>query len=108
VLTHIDAYFPTPAEEKGAKLPSIFDIKKERISREEINRTVLEITNLTSIYLLMVILSSLVADVGVLNNNVALIIAAMIIALLLGPGIGLSYGLVMGDRNFVWIALKTS
>jgi uncharacterized hydrophobic protein (TIGR00341 family) len=65
-------------------------------------------TNLNSIYLLMVILSTLVAAVGVLNNNVALIIGAMIIAPLMGPGIGLSYGIIMGDRDLVFVALKSS
>ncbi len=104
----VEAYFPLPVEDKKLKFPSIFDIKKERVTREEIYNSVVEMTSLNSVYLLMVILSSLVAAVGVLNNNVAIIIASMIIAPLLGPGIGLSYGLVMGDRNLVSMALKTS
>ena len=101
-------YLPAPIAEKNEKLSSIYDIKSERISSEEIYRYILGMTRLNSIYLLMVILSSLVAAIGVLNNNVALIIGAMIIAPLMGPGIGLSYGIVMGDKNLVFMALKST
>ena len=86
IVPHIDVYLPVPVAEKKKK-SSIYDIKKERISREEIYKYINGMTNLNSIYLLMVILSSLVAAVGVLNNNVALIIGAMIIAPLMGPAI---------------------
>jgi len=107
LVQHIDVYLPAPVAKKKEK-SSIYDIKKERISREEIYRYIIGMTNLNSIYLLMVILSTLVAAVGVLNNNVALIIGAMIIAPLMGPGIGLSYGIIMGDRDLVFVALKSS
>jgi len=108
LVQNIDVYLPEPVAKKKEKFSSIYDIKKERISREEIYRYINGMTNLNSIYLLMVILSSLVAAVGVLNNNVALIIGAMIIAPLMGPAIGLSYGIIMGDRNLVFMALKSS
>jgi uncharacterized hydrophobic protein (TIGR00341 family) len=108
ILQHIDVYLPTPITKKNEKLSSLYDIKSERISRAEIYRYILGMTKINSIYLLMVILSSLVAAVGVLNNNVALIIGAMIIAPLMGPGIGLSYGIVMGDKNLVFMAMKST
>ena len=108
VLLHVYAYLPRPADNKEDKRPSIYDIKNERISREEIYNNVIGMTTLNSTYLLMVILSSLVASIGVLNNNVAIIIASMIIAPLLGPGIGLSYGLINGDRKLAIMAVKSS
>jgi uncharacterized membrane protein len=32
----------------------------------------------------------------------------MIIAPLISPGIGLSYGIIMGDKNLIFMALKSS
>jgi uncharacterized hydrophobic protein (TIGR00341 family) len=106
-LTPINAYFPRPEEEKKPTLFSITDLRKQRVTRDEIYDTVLEMTTLNSVFLLLVILASLVAAVGILNNNVPIIIASMIMTPLIGPGIGLSYGLVMGDRNLAFLALKT-
>lgn len=106
VLTPVD-YFPRPPEEKKRRFPSIFDIRKERVSREEIYSSIVEMTSLNSVYLWMAVLSSLIAAIGVLNNNVAIIIASMIIAPLLGPAIGLTYGIVMGDLSLARSALKT-
>ena len=107
IIKPIEAYLPYPEEDTNSKT-SAFNIKNEMISREEIYLNVLDMTSLNIIFILMAILSSLVAAVGVLNNNVAVIIAAMIVAPLLGPGIGLSFGLAMGDKKLVFMALKTS
>lgn len=55
----------------------------------------------------MVILSSFVASIGVLNNNVAVIIGAMVIAPLLGPNMGLSLATVLRDIELARVALKS-
>ncbi|HOI40767.1 MAG TPA: TIGR00341 family protein [Methanobacterium sp.] len=81
--------------------------KSERISREELYTNVRSISKPTRVYFVMVILSSLVASIGVLNNNVAVIIGAMVIAPLLGPNMGLSLATVLRDYDLALSALKS-
>ncbi len=109
-ISPVDTYLPLP-EEKNVNIKEFANLSKiheERVSREEIYTKIREMSSLNMVYLLMVILSSFVAAIGVMNNNVAIIIAAMIIAPLLGPNIGLSFTLVMGDQSLVYKTLKTS
>jgi len=82
-------------------------IAAERISREELYENVLSVSKPTKIYFIMVILSSFVASIGVLNNNVAVIIGAMVIAPLLGPNMGLSLATVLRDIDLARVAFKS-
>jgi uncharacterized hydrophobic protein (TIGR00341 family) len=53
-----------------------------------------------------VILSAIVAAIGLLENNVAVIIGAMVIAPLLGPNIAFSLGASLGEKELVIESLK--
>ena len=77
------------------------------ISREELYRQVEQGAQLNSNFILYVVLSSIVAAIGMLENNVAVIIGAMVIAPLLGPNIALSLGTSLGDRVLVGAALRS-
>jgi hypothetical protein len=59
--------------------------KAERISREELYANIQAMARLNRVYLGMVVLSTVVAAAGLLNNNVAVIIGAMVLALFLSP-----------------------
>ena len=48
-------------------------------------------------YVLLVVLSTIVAAVGLIKDNVAVIIGAMVIAPLLGPNLALGLGTALGD-----------
>jgi len=78
-----------------------------RISREELYHDVLEASRLSLVYTAMIVLSSILAAMGVLRGNIAVIIGAMVIAPLLGPNMALSLGTVLGDVALVRDALKT-
>jgi uncharacterized hydrophobic protein (TIGR00341 family) len=80
----------------------------ERISREELYQDLQEAAKATNIYLVMVVLSSIVAAIGVLNNNVAVIIGAMVIAPMLGPNVALSLATTLGDLPLAKSALRTN
>ena len=54
------------------------------------------------------VLSSIVASIGILNNNVAVIIGAMVIAPLLGPNVALSLATVLGDIDLALNGIKTT
>lgn len=93
----------SPAEDKAAEKK-----QKERISREELYEAVKDMARLTRVYLGMVMLSTIVAAVGLLNDNVAVIIGAMVIAPLLGPIIAQAMGTTLGDAALVRLALRTN
>ena len=81
--------------------------RKERISREELYDKVFSLSKPSNVFLVMMILSSFVASIGVLNNNVAVIIGAMVIAPLLGPNMGLSLATVLKDRDLARISITS-
>lgn len=62
---------------------------------------------LDSNYLILVALSTLVAAIGLLEDNVAVVIGAMVIAPLLGPNLALGLGSALGDTTLMRQALGT-
>ena len=90
----------TSDEEKKAK--------SKRISREELYSDIAYKTRLSNIYVFMIILSSIVAAIGVLGDNVAVIIGAMVIAPLLGPNVAFSLATILGDAKLARSALKAN
>jgi uncharacterized hydrophobic protein (TIGR00341 family) len=88
---------PSPEE----KLP-------ERISREELYEDIKDAARCSRVYLAMVVLSTIVAAIGLRQNSVAVIIGAMVIAPLLGPNMALALGTTLGDLSLLWRALRTS
>lgn len=65
-------------------------------------------TKLSKVYVAMVLLSSIVTAFGLLGNNVAVIIGAMVIAPLLGPNVALSLSTTLGDIALFRTALKAN
>ena len=75
------------------------------VSRQELIATLSSSTKLNSTYILMILLSVAVAIVGLINNNIAVVIAAMVIAPLLGPNITLALATSMVDFDLAWRAV---
>ncbi|MDH5388503.1 MAG: TIGR00341 family protein [Gammaproteobacteria bacterium] len=76
------------------------------ISREEIFSHVEKGAQLNQNFFVLVVLSSIVAGIGLLENNIAVIIGAMVIAPLLGPNIAFSLGSSLGETRLMWQSLK--
>ncbi|MES0327775.1 MAG: TIGR00341 family protein [Gammaproteobacteria bacterium] len=76
------------------------------ISREEIFSRVEKGAQLNQNFFVLVVLSSIVASIGLLENNIAVIIGAMVIAPLLGPNIAFSLGSSLGETRLMWQSLK--
>jgi len=85
--------------EKGRKDP-------RRISREELYEDLAEASKLTNLYLVMVALSTVVAAVGLIRGDIAIVIGAMVIAPLLGPNIALSLACTLGDPDLAKRSLR--
>ncbi len=98
----------TPPEQQQPQAEESPEKKITRISREELYADIAVTTRVSTIYVVMVVLSSLVAAIGLLQNNVAVIIGAMVIAPLLGPNVALSLATTLGDIALARSALKAN
>ncbi|MEZ5979722.1 MAG: TIGR00341 family protein [Planctomycetota bacterium] len=70
-----------------------------RISRDEIRAQLAQGAALDVTYLAMVLLSAVVAAIGLQRDNVAVIVGAMVIAPLLGPNMALAFATTTGDEE---------
>jgi uncharacterized hydrophobic protein (TIGR00341 family) len=105
IVSPVEAVLPKAVEKPEEKEQA----KKARrsVTREEIYSAVEVNAQLHRDYLLLVVLSSIVAAAGLLENNVAVIIGAMVIAPLLGPNIAFAFGTSLGDKELVLNSLTT-
>ena len=81
--------------------------KSSRITREELYNEINKGTRLDGTFLLLVVLSTIVAAIGLLEDNPAVIIGAMVIAPLLGPNLAFALGSALGDTQIMWHAFRT-
>jgi uncharacterized hydrophobic protein (TIGR00341 family) len=81
--------------------------KIERISREELYASISNSTEISRNFAVLLGLSTVVAALGLLQNNLAVIVGAMVISPLLGPNVALSLGTTLADTGLARRALKT-
>lgn len=74
---------------------------KNTTSREELYQSIERNARIDQNYILLVVLSTIVAAVGMLEDSIAVVIGAMVIAPLLGPNIALAFGTVLGDGKLM-------
>jgi len=101
LILEIDGYLPKSLKESEKKTSKITE------AREIIYTEMAKNTNININYLALVILSTIVVSIGLIENNVAVIIGAMVIAPLLGPNIALSFAAVTGDTKLMLSSVKT-
>ncbi len=105
VILAVEATLPRD-EPEAADVPE--EKSPERISREELYEDIKDAAQCTRVYLAMVVLSTIVAAVGLYYDSVAIIIGAMVIAPLLGPNMALSLGTTLGDLSLLRSAILTA
>ena len=110
LIIQLDTVLPKPSEpeeqlseeeEKSRKKAALMTTREEIIAQVEKD------TQLDNNFVLLVILSAIVAAIGLLENNIAVIVGAMVIAPLLGPNIAFSLGASLGEKQLVIDSLKT-
>lgn len=101
IVIPVDATLPLPKQSKQTK-------KSSTTSREALYNSVSKNAVLDSNFIVLVILSTLVAAIGLIKNNVAVVIGAMVIAPLLGPNLALGLGTALGDMELMRKSLKTN
>ncbi len=97
----------TDSQQAEAETPGEIKLRLGRISREELYADVAPGAELSATYFIMVFLSTIVAAIGLLFNDVAIIIGAMVIAPLLRPSIALALSVTLGDLNLIKQSIKT-
>lgn len=93
---------PEPEEEEAERYA------QTRRSRESLYTEVETGARLDSQFLLMVVFSTIVAAIGLIEDNVAVVIGAMVIAPLLGPNLALALATALGDRDLMGRALQSN
>lgn len=95
VILPVDAILPDPEPLNEKVKPATSALREELYI--EIERG----ARFDRIFVIMVLLSTVVAAIGLFNDNVAVIIAAMVIAPLLGPNMALAFGSALGDHELI-------
>ena len=88
--------------------PATEEKSPERIGREESYEDIKDAARLSRVYMAMVVLSTIVAAVGLYYNSVAIIIGAIVIAPLLGPNMAMSLATALDDLPLLRHALLTA
>lgn len=109
VMVSVEASLPriedTSEEEKEESEESIQGL---RVSREELYSDISHASELTRVYITLVILSTIVAALGVLRDSTAVVVGAMVIAPLLGPNVGLALSSTLADFKLGVESIKSN
>lgn len=110
VVLPVDATLPRAVSKPtdASEDTSVVEESSGRVSREELYEGIKSAAKCSHFYLLMVLLSTIVAIVGLYNNSVTIIIGAMLIAPLLKPNMALALGVTLGDLPLLKHAFLTS
>lgn len=103
VLLPVEASIPIPEKDEDAEKNQKNQKFKWRksLTREELFQEVSSGAEGDTLFYLMVFLSTIVAAIGIIQDNVAIVIAAMVIAPLLGPNLALAFGTALGDKPLI-------
>lgn len=117
VLMSVEAALPSPSreepEETDEEEEAIEEPAKEgphtgvgRLSTAELYQDVFEMSQTTRFYIGLIVLSTIVASMGMIAENTVVIVGAMVIAPLIGPNVGLALSTTLADlklaRESVW------
>lgn len=109
IVSPLEAIIPKPPEKKKEEEEKTEEEKTETasISREELYSTLSDKSRLSADYLILISLSAIVASIGVLRNDWAVVIGAMVIAPMIGPNMGLSLSTTLADPSLGKESIKT-
>lgn len=101
VVLPIEAHLPKPNDEEKQKDDSA------STARESLYQEVEKGARIDSNFFILVMLSTVVAAIGLVEDNIAVVIGAMVIAPLLGPNLALSLGTALGDADLIRKSIKS-
>jgi len=109
-LVLLDVEATLPRLEKKIEEPDDRPVKKDikLAMREALVEDASNNSRLNTDFIVLTILSAIVAAIGLNEDNIAVVIAAMVIAPLLGPVVGFSLGAALGSMSLMLKAGKTA
>ncbi len=113
VMVSVDATLPRiekepKDEDEEPEGPEEKTLQGVRVSREELYSDISDAVTLTRVYMALVILSTIVAALGILRDNTAVVVGAMVIAPLLGPNVGLALASALADAKLGFESIKSN
>lgn len=102
IILPVEVALPKPTQ------PEQKEEDKAAATRESLYASVAKGARLDSNFVALVVLSTIVAVLGLLEDNVAVVIGAMVIAPLLGPNLALALGTALGDIALMKQSLLTN
>ena len=97
----IEASLPKPEEKERS------EEDKATAAREALYEEVEKSARLNANVAVLIVLSTVVAAIGLVEDNIAVVIGAMVIAPLLGPNLALSLGTALGDITLMQKSVRT-
>lgn len=109
-VSSIDTVIPKPAtpEDTGGENGKNGGPKFMGVSREVLLDQISSGVALDNNFLFLVLCSTIVAAIGLLEDSVAVVIGAMVIAPLLGPNLALAFGTALGEGALIKQSIKTN
>lgn len=113
ILLPVSAYLTHPSESESSDeednnpLPEVeLDPESSRLNRQELQQQIDRDLDLNLQHIVMLLISAIIAVIGLLRDDSTIIIGAMVIAPLLGPNMGLSLATTLGDMPLAKKALQ--
>jgi len=95
IVLPVEIALPKPSEEERKEEDAATS------AREALYEGVEKNARLDLNYIVLVILSTIVAAIGLIKNNVTVVIGGMVIAPLLGPNLAFGFGTAVGDISLI-------
>ena len=111
VILPVEATIPRPEEPDEEKEKNKNQQERrspERISIEELYQKMTAFAGVSRKFMVMAMLASFVAAIGLLKNDAAVIIGSMVIAPLLSPNMALSLATTLADSKLASRAIRTN
>lgn len=108
VVLPIEATVPKLDEQQEGVPRARFGLRGERVARAEILNEVVRGARLDLNFVVLALLSTIVVAIGMITDNIAVVIGAMVIAPLLGPNLAFAFATAIGDRGLMLSAVKTN
>lgn len=102
VVLPVEIALPKPSKEERKEEDAATS------AREALYGSVEKSVRLDLNFMVLVFLSTVVAAIGLIENNVAVVIGAMVIAPLLGPNLAFGLGTALGDIALMWKSIYTA
>lgn len=99
VVLPVEVTLPREPEDEG---------HAARATREELYAQIERGARIDSNFLLLTCLSTIVAAIGLVKANIAVVVGAMVIAPLLGPFIALAFASSVGDARLLWKSAQSA